>query len=234
MTPLEITTKKCCTCFECKPITEFYTERNRKDGLGSRCKICAKDKAKESRLRNTDKLKDYMRDYRIVNKESISISRKDYRSKNREKEDENQRRWYQENKEHADSQRKIWYQRTKHLTAAHRRMKSKLWKSKNKYKVNADTASRRARHLQATPFWLNKDDYRAITDFYRLSKFMEGSTGLVHHVDHIVPLRGETVCGLHVPWNLQVLTAEDNLLKNNKLPSEKELIRGEIKTPNNS
>ena len=73
---------------------------------------------------------------------------------------------------------------------------------------------RYARKIQATPKW---SDRSACQEIYALSAEMTRSTGVQHHVDHIVPLKGRNVCGLHVPWNLRVITAEENLKKSNRL-----------------
>lgn len=65
---------------------------------------------------------------------------------------------------------------------------------------------------QATPPWANKAKIRAI---YKEAKVMTRATGLVHSVDHIIPLRGEFVWGLHVETNLRVVLHEDNMKKGN-------------------
>ena len=73
---------------------------------------------------------------------------------------------------------------------------------------------KRKRHIEmATPSWV---DQKAIYRFYAGARKMTERTDIQYHVDHIVPLRGKNVCGLHVPWNLQVFPASDNLSKHTK------------------
>ena len=79
------------------------------------------------------------------------------------------------------------------------------------------TSLRRRRFRDATPKWLTDTHKMEIRLKYRLAIELSRATGERHAVDHIVPLHGENVCGLHVPWNLQVLTQKDNLLKYNRM-----------------
>jgi 5-methylcytosine-specific restriction endonuclease McrA len=77
--------------------------------------------------------------------------------------------------------------------------------------------ARRRRFRQATPKWLTAEDKMAIRMHYRLAIELSRRLGVPHVVDHITPLQGETVCGLHVPWNMEVITQDENLKKSNKL-----------------
>jgi hypothetical protein len=87
---------------------------------------------------------------------------------------------------------------------------------KNPALGNAKSASRRAAKLQRTPQWLTAEHKADIRRIYRAAADLTAATGESYHVDHIVPLQGENVSGLHVPWNLQVLRAIDNLKKSNR------------------
>lgn len=75
------------------------------------------------------------------------------------------------------------------------------------------SSKRRANKVSNCPIWANLD---AIKVVYLQAYEITRSTGIKHHVDHIIPLLGKTVCGLHVHNNLQVITAEANMRKYNK------------------
>lgn len=89
------------------------------------------------------------------------------------------------------------------------------YRKKNPDKVNARTAKRRAKKIQRTPKWLTKDQLFQISLFYLEAKQLSKMTGIQHEVDHIVPLQGFSVSGLHVPWNLQVIPKLNNRKKSN-------------------
>lgn len=90
--------------------------------------------------------------------------------------------------------------------------RSKKWKSNNLDAVNFHTQTRRANQKQRTPAWANLEK---IKEIYKECARITKKTGIVHHVDHIVPLQGKIVSGLHYEGNLQIITAEQNFVKNN-------------------
>lgn len=93
---------------------------------------------------------------------------------------------------------------------------SSKWQKNNKGKANAVTAKRHAAKMQRTPPWLSKEQLNEIKDFYVMAAELEKVFPWKQCVDHIVPLQGKTVSGLHVPWNLQILPAKENISKGNR------------------
>jgi hypothetical protein len=90
--------------------------------------------------------------------------------------------------------------------------------------MNAQLAKRRSRKLQATPNWLTKEQFKEIEQFYIIAKELQWLSEEPLEVDHIVPLkaidpitRKHIACGLHVPWNLQILPRFVNRSKSNKI-----------------
>ena len=78
---------------------------------------------------------------------------------------------------------------------------------------NEKNVRRKRVKLGATPAWA---DLKKIRDIYRICRKVSEFTGIVHHVDHVVPLTSSQVCGLHCEANLQILPGEENLKKHNR------------------
>lgn len=127
------------------------------------------------------------------------------------------REYASRNREHAKQKASDWYYNNKEYALEKNKIRGKKWRQENKDKNAAKSNKRRAFKLKATPPWLTKEHYKQIEAFYWLSKLQKELTDDVYHVDHIIPLQGKTVCGLHVPWNLQVIPATVNISKGNRI-----------------
>jgi 5-methylcytosine-specific restriction endonuclease McrA len=131
---------------------------------------------------------------------------------NPEKARTNQVKWAERNPGLAQERRKIWYaQNTERAKNTH-----KLYRQNNRAFMRALSSHARAMFAKRTPAWLTADDQWLINEIYELAELRTQTTRVDWHVDHIVPLRGKTVSGLHVPSNLQVILAAENLRKGNR------------------
>jgi len=95
--------------------------------------------------------------------------------------------------------------------------KVKIWREINPHKSVMYASKRRAAIKSATPDWLTEAHKREIDNIFWMATDLRSVSGEDYHVDHIVPLQGKNVCGLHVPWNLQLLPSDLNFSKGNKL-----------------
>jgi hypothetical protein len=85
-----------------------------------------------------------------------------------------------------------------------------------------------SRKRNAVPSWYTDFDDFVIEEAARLTRLRAGATGFFWHIDHVVPLQGKTVCGLHIHTNIQVIPAFDNLRKGNRVwPDMPKLFIGE-------
>jgi hypothetical protein len=91
--------------------------------------------------------------------------------------------------------------------------RKRKYKKLNPGRCAEENMRRKATKTQATPPWLTFSHITEMRAIYT-------SCPKGHHVDHIIPLRGKHICGLHVPWNLQILIAEDNIRKGNRITVE--------------
>jgi hypothetical protein len=93
---------------------------------------------------------------------------------------------------------------------------AKKTKAVNSGNINALTVKRRLAKLHRTPKWVGPEEQWLIKQAYQLAALRTKMFGFAWHVDHIIPLCGKIVSGLHVPQNLQVIPAAKNMSKLNK------------------
>lgn len=143
---------------------------------------------------------------RAVCKLCRKIQQTEWRQFQQERLNQKQRDWKKQNPELAKEINKSWVQRNPDLDKQIRQN----WINQNRDLVRASCNARRKKVKQHTPAWA---DIKKITEIYL--NCPEG-----YHVDHIIPLRGKNVSGLHVETNLQYLPATDNIKKGNKFESD--------------
>jgi hypothetical protein len=152
--------------------------------------------------------------WRISNKEDRKIYNQIWHTNNLDKCRLSNSVWQKANILQCNNATKDWRKRNQ---KQHKDIK-KIWCNSNIDKCRASSAKRRATKLKATPKWLSKEQFQEIQEFYTLAQELAwlNQDGKALQVDHIVPLQNEFVCGLHVPWNLQLLSEKENLIKHNK------------------
>ena len=183
--------KLCSKCLTRKPLSDFRPH-------STKCKQCISERDRE---------------YTAAHREQARERTQEWREKNPDRTKENLKQYYQQNRERELKKSKIRYKKN----VAANRLRSKLWRKNNRGKVAAQTAKRRADRKQATPMWAN---IQQISSLYEQAVTLSNETGIAYQVDHIVPLNSKVVCGLHCEDNLQVITAEENNSKKNKLIEE--------------
>lgn len=175
--------KKCSKCLLEKTLIEFWKNKQTRDGLHYRCKVCAR-------------LRERLRYYKYKDKDLARES--SYREKRKYKIKKTHSEYYKKNREKLLKQ-------------------SKEWKKRNPEKVRQRHLRRSLFEKLSIPKWVKRSK---INKIYNEAIEMTEKTGIKHVVDHIYPLDHKILCGLTVPWNLRVITNEENIKKGKLLPKE--------------
>lgn len=179
--------KVCTKCLINKPFVEFHKRHNRASGYVSKCKVC---------------IKAYSARWFEINRYAVLKQTKQAK-----------REWYHKNRDRAIATNKAY-------RASHKQVviqQQKLYRDTHKEVFAYHAACRRSLKALATPPWLTDEQKQEIKQFYGLTKDLSWLSESPLEVDHIVPIKGKNVVGLHVPWNLQILPKSLNQSKGNKL-----------------
>ena len=127
--------------------------------------------------------------------------------------------YYAENREHLLDHKKEYYAKNREAI----RERQKTYREENieaykerdarRYRNNLAAMAQGGRAKLAAPPWLTREHWKQMADLYVEARQLTERTGIMHVVDHIYPLKGRKSCGLHVPWNLRIVTNQENTLK---------------------
>jgi 5-methylcytosine-specific restriction endonuclease McrA len=215
------------TCFKCsviKPLDGFYKSNGGIQGVASYCKPCDNARRKSLYLDDPDKERLRTREWKSVNPQRAKETLAKWYVENKEYANKTSAAYYLANKDKHKAAGKAWREanaakvtesnRTKRqLDGDSIRARRRQHYAENKAAYVANARNREAGKLLATPAWADLDK---IKEFYVEAARLTAETGVVHVVDHIVPLRGKRVSGLHTHHNLQVITALENKMKSNR------------------
>ena len=219
--------RECTSCHEYKP-WDAYSKGRGRNGKDVQCKVCGAAKSLAYYHANREARSEYWKGYYDKNKEHLveratewkrehpeanrQHSRDDYH-RNKEARKAAHTEWVKNNPEKAKACDRAKVKRKPELYRAIRREAVKRYSANWPDKIAHFEQRRRAAKLQAQPKWANEGDIQAV---FSLARAMRDGSGFKYHVDHIIPLQHDLVCGLHVANNLRVVCADDNLRKHNK------------------
>ena len=191
---------KCCAvCGESKEKSEFYARTESSDGLRSDCKQCVKARTKARYFGTLDAQRLYFAErYKSIIAKNPNFHAEKYAADVDKARQDNRKNY------------------VKHMEK--RKAAAAQWAKLNRAKTNAHKKAYKTAKSNACPDWVRADvDFMwLIEEAYDLAAMRSSMLGFAWHVDHIVPLRGKKVSGLHVPWNLAVIPASLNCSKQNK------------------
>jgi len=207
---------------------KWYEENKERHYVTSRNWVKANpEKVKACNDKRKDKIKEYGKKYRAINKADVLARKKAYYEANKDTCLKKSKAYAENNKDKIKEWKKKYQQtfykelrkKAKEFYYKNRNTiieKQKQYQKNNPHIVNARSSRYRAEKDNRTPIWIDKEELWLIKEAYKLAEVRSKMFGFTWHVDHIIPLRGKKVSGLHVINNLQVIIGIENIRKNNK------------------
>lgn len=170
------------------------------------------EKQKEYAAVNADKIKAYLKEYNATRRPNSSEYHKAYYEANKARIAEKKKIYREQNKERLALSKKSYYEANKEAQLA----KKKEYRQRAHSNIIYLATMRKKAVKQRTPKWLTEHDKLRIRCMYSIAAMLTRHNEEPWHVDHVIPLQGKTVSGLHVPNNLRVMRGIENISKKNK------------------